>query len=128
MALEISTSLANIKVMYETTFLVTPEIPESGYKEVAKKFEELIKKNGGEVTNLEHWGLKQLAYNMGKHGSAFYCYMEFTAPPRMIAKLEQEYLYDERVIRFLTIKVEKHHAAFNKKRREQGFGKKKEEN
>jgi small subunit ribosomal protein S6 len=128
MALEISINLSNIKVAYETTFLVTPELNDAGYKEVAKKFEELIKKNGGEVTNIEHWGLKQLAYPIARHSNAFYCYMEFTAPPKMIQKLEQEYVYDERVIRYLTVRVEKHHAAFNKKRREQGFGKKKEEN
>jgi small subunit ribosomal protein S6 len=106
---------------------VSPEQSDSGYKEVAKKFEELIKKNGGEINNLEHWGLKRLAYNIGRAGSAHYCYVEFVAPPKFIAKLEQEYLYDERVIRYLTVKVDKHHAAFNKKRREQGFGKKKEE-
>ena len=128
MALEISTNLANIKVMYETTFLVSPELSDADYKKVTSKFEDIIKKGNGEVTNFEHWGLKRLAYNIGNHANAHYCYVEFTAPPRLIAKLEQEYLYDEAVIRFLTIKVEKHHAAFNKKRREQGFGKKKEEN
>lgn len=128
MALEISINLANTKVMYETTFLVVPELNEAGYKEVAKKFEDLIKKNGGEVTNVEHWGLKRLAYPIARFGNAHYCYMEFTAPPKSIAKLEQEYIYDERVIRYLTVRVEKHHAAFNKKRREQGFGKKREEN
>jgi ribosomal protein S6 len=52
--------------------------------------------------------------------------MEFTSPATVIPKLEQEFLYDESLIRFLTVRVEKHHAAFNKKRREQGFGKKKE--
>jgi small subunit ribosomal protein S6 len=128
MALEISIDLSGMKVPYETTFLVSPELSEADYRKVAKKFEDLIVKGGGEVTNLEHWGQKKLAYPIEKKSTAYYCYAEFTAPAAVIGKLEQEYLYDESVIRFLTVRVEKHHAAFNKKRREQGFGKKKEEN
>jgi small subunit ribosomal protein S6 len=126
MALEISIDLSGLKVSYETTFLVVPELSEADYKKVAKKFEDLITKGGGEVTNIEHWGQKKLAYPIEKRHNAYYCYMEFTSPASVIPKLEQEYLYDESLIRFLTVRVEKHHAAFNKKRREQGFGKKKE--
>lgn len=127
MALEVSIDLSGLKVAYETTFLVSPELSEADYRKVTKKFEDLIVKQGGEVTNMEHWGQKKLAYPIERRNNAYYCYMEFSAPAAAVAKLEQEYIYDESVIRFLTVRVEKHHAAFNKKRREQGFGKKKEE-
>ena len=126
MALELSIDFSNLKVSYETTFLVIPELSEADYRKVAKKFEDLIVKGGGEVTNIEHWGQKKLAYTIDKCNNAYYCYMEFTSPTAVIAKIEQEFIYDESVIRFLSVRVEKHHAAFNKKRREQGFGKKKE--
>lgn len=126
MALELSIDFSNLKVSYETTFLVIPELSEADYRKVAKKFEDLIVKGGGEVTNIEHWGQKKLAYTIDKRNNAYYCYMEFTSPTAVIAKMEQEFIYDESVIRFLSVRVEKHHAAFNKKRREQGFGKKKE--
>lgn len=127
MALEISIDLSGLKVAYETTFLVVPELAEADYKKVVKKFEDIIANGGGEITNLENWGQKKLAYAIERRQNAYYCYMEFTAPAAVIAKLEQEFIYDESVIRFLTVRVEKHHAAFNKKRREQGFGKKREE-
>jgi small subunit ribosomal protein S6 len=124
MALELSIDFSGLKVSYETTFLVSPELSETDYKKVTKKFEDLITKGGGEVTNIEHWGQKKLAYPIEKRLNAYYCYVEFTSPAAVIAKMEQEFLYDESVIRFLSVRVEKHHAAFNKKRREQGFGKK----
>lgn len=127
MAIELKTDLSGLKVSYETTFLVAPELSESDYKKVTKKFEDLIVKGGGELVNVEHWGQKKLAYNIEKRGNAYYCYIEFTAPGAIVAKLEQEFIYDESVIRFLTVRVDRDHAAFNKKRREQGFGKKKEE-
>lgn len=127
MALELTIDLSGLKVEYETTFLVVPELSEADYKKVTKKFEDLITKGGGEVTNIEHWGQKKLAYTIDKRHNAYYCYVEFTSPTAVIGKMEQEFLYDESVIRFLTVRVEKHHRAFNKKRREQGFGKKKED-
>lgn len=127
MALDINVDLSGVKTMYETTFLVVPELDDAAYKGVTKKFEDLIKNSGGEIINLEHWGQRKLEYPIEKKNHAYYCYVEFNAPGSVIAKMEQEFLYDERVIRYLTVRVEKHHAAFNKKRREQGFGKKKEE-
>lgn len=127
MALEISTDFSNLQYMYETTFLVTQAAEEAAYQQVAKKFEKMILERGGEIINLEHWGKRPLAYEIERNTHAFYCYIEFNAPAPLIEAMEQEYRYDESVIRYLTVKVEKHHAAFNKKRREQGFGKKKEE-
>lgn len=121
---EIKTDLSGIQVMYETTFLVEPTLNEGDYKEVVSKFEKMIKNQGGEIINLENWGVKKLAYPIQNHTSAYYCYIEFNAKPSFIAEMEQEYLYDERIIRYLTVRVDKYHAAFNKKRREQGFGKK----
>ena len=127
MALDINIDLSNVKNMYELTFLVTPELDEAGFKATTKKFEDIIRNGEGEVTNLEHWGKKPLAYQIRNHTHAYYCYLEFTAPGSIVGIVEQEFLYDERILRYLTVKVDKHHAAFNIKRREQGFGKKKEE-
>lgn len=124
MAVDFNIDLGVIKVMYETTFLVVPTIGESEYKDVVSKFEKIITNGGGEIINLEHWGQKKLAYEIEKHNSAYYCYVEYNAPATLIEKMEREFRYDENVVRYLTVKVEKHHAAFNKKRREQGFGKK----
>lgn len=127
MALDFKIDLGTIKNMYETTFLVAPDLDEAGYKAVVKKFEDIIRKGEGEITNIEHWGKKQLAYPIERNSHAYYCYVEYTSPGELIGVMEQEFLYDERILRYLSVKVEKHHAAFNKKRREQGFGKKKEE-
>lgn len=124
MAVDFNIDLAVSKIMYETTFLVVPTIGESEYKDVVSKFEKIITETDGDIINLEHWGQKKLAYEIQKHHSAYYCYVEYNAPAAVIEKLEREFRYDENVIRSLNVRVERHHAAFNKKRREQGFGKK----
>jgi small subunit ribosomal protein S6 len=127
MALDIHHDFSHVKNMYETTFLVGQGLDEAEYQKVAKKFETLIREGEGDIINIEHWGKKPLAYQIERNTHAYYCYIEFNSPGSLIGKLEQEFLYDESVIRYLSVRVEKHHAAFNTKRREHGFGNKKKE-
>lgn len=107
---------------YETTFILKPELPEGEHKAAVNKFISLIKENGGEVSNIEYWGVRRMAYSIQRKSSGFYAFLEFRALPDLITKLEQEYRYDDNVLRYLTVKLTRHHLAFNKKRREQGFG------
>ena len=111
-----------IKKMYETTFILSPELTEDEYKAMVAKFLKVLADQSAEIINTEYWGLKKLAYPIQKKGSGYYTYIEFKAPVEAIAKLETEYGYDERVLRFLTITLDKHAVAYNIKRREQGFG------
>jgi len=127
MAIEIKTDLSNRKVMYEVTFLTRPDLDEAEYKAAASKFEKMIKDSGANMINVEHWGQQKLAYEISNFNSAYYTYIEFEGDPQANEDVEREFRYDERILRYLTVKVGKHHAAFNIKRREVGFGKKKEE-
>ena len=110
-----------VRKMYEVTFIVVPELNDSEYKKVAEKFEKLIKKHGGEIINIEHWGQQKLAYPIKRRGSGYYCYMEYFGDPDSIGKVEQEFIYDVQVIRYLTVRVDKFHQEYNKKRRDGSF-------
>ena len=61
--------------------------------------------------------MRKLAYPIQKKSSGFYHLIEFESDPAFVAKLETEYRRDERVIRFLTTKMDKHHQAFAERRR-----------
>jgi small subunit ribosomal protein S6 len=111
-----------VQKMYETTFILTPELTEDEYKTAVAKFLKILTDQGAEILNTEYWGMKKLAYLIQKKGSGYYTYIEFKAPVESIAKLETEYGYDERVLRYLTVVLDKHAVAYNTKRREQGFG------
>ena len=102
---------------YESTYIVRPDLDDAAYKEIREKFDGILKDQGGAIVNQEVWGLKKLAYEIERHGSGYYVYTEFTAPPSALQKLEQEYRFDERIIRFLTVTLDKHAVAFNEKRR-----------
>ena len=102
---------------YETVFIATPVLSETQIKEAVGKFKDLITANGCELIHEEHWGLKKLAYPIQKKSTGFYQLIEFKAEPQVIEKLEINFRRDERVIRFLTFKMDKYAAEYAAKRR-----------
>ncbi|MCR5002865.1 MAG: 30S ribosomal protein S6 [Bacteroidales bacterium] len=102
---------------YETVFIATPVLSEAQMKEAVAKYTELIAANGGEVVYEENWGLKQLAYPIDHKTSGFYYLIEFKANPEFVATLETQYHRDERIIRFLTVALDKDAVAYAEKRR-----------
>ena len=102
---------------YETVFIATPVLSDSQMKEAVAKYTEYIKAKGGEIVYEEDWGLKQLAYPIDHKTSGFYHLIEFKADPQVIAKLETQYRRDERILRYLTVALDKDAVAYAEKRR-----------
>lgn len=103
---------------YETVFIATPVLSEQQMKEAVAKYTKLIADNGGEVVYEEDWGLRQLAYPIQHKTSGFYYLIQFKAEPSFIETLETQYFRDERIIRFITVALDKHAVAYAEKRRE----------
>ena len=103
---------------YETVFILTPVLSEDQAKEAVTKFKDLLKEGNGKVRHEENWGMRKLAYPIQKKSSGFYHLIEFESEPAFIEKLETEYRRDERVIRFLTVAMDKHHVSFAESRRD----------
>ena len=101
---------------YETVFILTPVLSDEQMKETVAKFKKLLADNGAEILNEEAWGLKKMAYAIQKKSTGFYCLLEFKAEPSVIDRLETGYRRDERVIRYMTVKLDKHAVAYAEKR------------
>ncbi len=102
---------------YETVFILTPVLSDDQAKEAVAKYREYISANGGKIKHEESWGLKKLAYPIQKKTTGFYHLFEFEAPGDMIGKFEVEFKRDERVLRFLTCRLDKHAVTYVEKRR-----------
>ena len=102
---------------YETVFIATPVLSETQMKEAVAKYTPLIRDNGGEVVYQEDWGLRQLAYPIQHKTTGFYYLIEFKADSQFVATLETQYHRDERIIRFLTVALDKDAVAYAEKRR-----------
>jgi small subunit ribosomal protein S6 len=97
---------------------LNPVLSYTQVEETAKKFESILKDRGAKFVAKENWGLKKLAYPIQNKKSGFYHLFEFQAPAESINELELEFRRDERVMRFLTVKLDKHAIAWAEKRRQ----------
>jgi small subunit ribosomal protein S6 len=102
---------------YETVFILTPVLSDEQMKEAVKKYEDYLAKAGAEIVHEEHWGMRKLAYPIQKKSTGFYQLIEYKAEGNVIADVETELKRDERILRFLTVKLDKHAIAYNEKKR-----------
>jgi len=102
---------------YETVFIATPVLSEAQMKEAVSKFKGVITENGGEIVHEENWGLRKLAYPIQKTTTGFYYLLEFKAEGSLIDKLETQYRRDERIIRFLTFRMDKYAVEYAERKR-----------
>ena len=102
---------------YETVFIATPVLSDIQTKELFGKFQGVITENGGQIVSSEDWGLRKLAYPIQKKTTGFYYLIEFEGEGDLVEKLETQYRRDERVIRFLTFRMDKYAVEYAEKRR-----------
>ncbi len=112
---------------YETVFIMTPVLSEEQMKEAVSKFQDYLKKQGAEIVYEDQWGLRKMAYPIQKKSTGFYHLIEFKADPQLVKDLELQLKRDERVIRFLTMALDKHAIAYNEKRRREKEAEKEKE-
>lgn len=111
---------------YETVFILNPVLSDDQMKDTVEKFVKVLKKGKADVTNVEQWGLRKLAYPIQHKSTGFYNLLEFSASPEMVNTLETEFRRDESVMRFLTTALDKHAVVYNERRRKGEFNKNKE--
>ena len=102
---------------YETVFIMTPVLSAEQVAETVSKFRAQITDKGGKILHEDAWGLRKLAYPIEKKSTGFYHLMEFEVDAPTILPFETEFRRDERIIRFLTTKMDKHHIAYAESRR-----------
>lgn len=112
---------------YETVFILNPVLSEDQMKDTVEKFVKVLKNAKANVINVEHWGLRKLAYPIQRKSTGFYNLIEFSAAPEVVNLLETEFRRDESVMRFLTVTLDKYALQYNERRRKGEFNKKDKE-
>jgi small subunit ribosomal protein S6 len=93
--------------MYETIYIVKPDLVDEENKALTTKITEVIAKMNGEVRKLEDWGVRKLAYPIDKIARGRYMYLRSDGDAALIAELERRLRLDDRVIRYQTVKLDK---------------------
>jgi small subunit ribosomal protein S6 len=102
---------------YETVFIMTPVLSEEQMKETVEKYQKFLKSKDAEIVYENNWGLRKLAYPIQKKSTGFYHLIEFKANPELIREWEVTFKRDERILRFLTVVLDRDMLAYNEKKR-----------
>jgi small subunit ribosomal protein S6 len=86
-------------------------------KETVERYQKYLKSKDAEIIHEDSWGLRKLAYPIQKKSTGFYHLVEFRADPTIIRDFEVMFKRDEKILRFLTVALDKHSIAYNEKKR-----------
>ena len=112
---------------YEVTFIVDPVLSGDEINATAQTYVDHLQSEGCKIVHVDEMGLKQLAYPIKKRTTGVYYCIEFTSlQGDIISKLELAFRRDERIMRFLTVKLDKYGVKYNDDKRNGLIGKKRE--
>ncbi|MBX2817484.1 MAG: 30S ribosomal protein S6 [Saprospiraceae bacterium] len=113
---------------YEVTFIVDPVLSGDEIEGTATTYLDHLKGEGCEIVNKEDIGLRQLAYSIKKRTTGVYYCIEFSSTSgNIIPKLELALRRDERIMRFLTVRLDKYGVKYNDDKRNGLIGRKRNE-
>lgn len=92
---------------YEMIVIVHPNVPEEELSTVVDKVSAVIKQNQGEVIKVDAWGKRKCAHKIDKCQKGYYFVIYFTANPALLTEVEKTLRYDEKILRYQTVKIEK---------------------
>ena len=98
---------------YESMLIARQDLGQSQVNDIVATLSEAIKKEGGEVVNIDNWGLKSLAYRIKKNRKGYYVVLNISAPAKAIFEYERLARLNEDIIRFMTIKVDEFNSSNN---------------
>jgi small subunit ribosomal protein S6 len=91
---------------YESLYIIHPDVVGDEQTALVDKFQEVLTRQGAEIHTLDNWGEKKLAYPIKKAERGCYVQTLFRAEPQVIAEYERRLRLDEKIMRFLTVKVD----------------------
>jgi small subunit ribosomal protein S6 len=91
--------------LYETIFIIHPELNEEDVEEHIKRVENLLTRLGSEILKTERWGKKRLAYEVDKHRYGYYVLLRLRGNSSILPELERHYRLTEGIIKSLVIRL-----------------------
>ena len=90
---------------YETTYILRPNLGEDQFTEIIERTNAIVTDDDGSIIDMDHWGIKKLAYEIKKETQGYYVYMNYAAHGTTVSEIERIFRIDDRLLRYLTIKL-----------------------
>ncbi|HKL10402.1 MAG TPA: 30S ribosomal protein S6 [Clostridia bacterium] len=90
---------------YEVLYIIKPNLEEEARKAVIEKFKGIVE-TVGEVSEINEWGIRKLAYEIQKLKEGYYVLMNFKAPEDLPMELERNFKISDDIMRYMVMKIE----------------------
>jgi small subunit ribosomal protein S6 len=94
-------------VKYESIFITDPAATDDEVGSLVKGFEDSVTASQGQVLRVERWGKRRLAYRVGRHEEGHYTLLLLECPAAAARELERRYRMNDRIIKYLTVRLDK---------------------
>lgn len=88
---------------YELTLIVNPQAPDGAVDDLVARFDRLVSEGGGRSVEVDRWGSRKLAYDIGKQNRGDYTFVRFEAPPEALPEIDRVLKLDESILRHLVV-------------------------
>ncbi|MFW6005532.1 MAG: 30S ribosomal protein S6 [Desulfonatronovibrionaceae bacterium] len=96
-----------MNAVYETLFLLSPDLGTEESREITDAMTGIIARDGGESLEVDDWGIRELAYPVRKQTRGHYIRLEYSLPPAKVSELERNIRNADGIFKFLTVKLDK---------------------
>jgi small subunit ribosomal protein S6 len=92
---------------YETIAIVDPDIPPESRVPLLERCNEIIDQHSGQIVEVDEWGTRQLAYEIKKKPRGFYVLFNYCGEGDLVQELERFFRIDDRVLKYMTVLLDK---------------------
>ena len=90
--------------MYEALYIIDKDVSEESRQAVIDKLSDVVTSIGGEVENVDKWGIRKYAYPINFKSEGFYVLMNFTAAPEVPAEIERLVRIMDETVRVMVVR------------------------
>lgn len=91
--------------LYEAIYILRPDVSRDAAEKVSARVQEVVQKGNGQLTRVEHWGRRLMAYEVQHNKRGVYVYVNYLGDGALVAELERNFRMLDEVMRFQTVRV-----------------------
>ncbi|HLT58110.1 MAG: 30S ribosomal protein S6 [Limnochordales bacterium] len=92
---------------YEAMVVLEPGLDEEALEAALERFAGAVTGQGGQVTHIDRWGKRRLAYEIAGHTEGYYALLKFEGSPAAAIELDRILRITDGVLRHLIVREEK---------------------
>jgi small subunit ribosomal protein S6 len=92
--------------IYEELFIVRPDATDEQIDPLIEQLKDIIAQTGGTLDKAEKWGVRRLAYRIGKLTEGHYILLQFSAGAEAVKEIQRRLRVNDLVVKFLTVRID----------------------